>query len=159
MKTELYPASCEHLSIRNRIMTVPDQWCRFQVIPASCERGLSVALMIGVTAYELPTSRVAEIEIIPWCLIFSNLSTPVHLYYCPQIKPIHVFKRIILIQLVLLWNENARLEYFCQVMFCCYHFYCVRIEPHCKHRSIEFLTTQTDQSKRNILIDYVLNTI
>ena len=44
----------------------------------------------------------------------------------------------------------------CQVMFCCRHFYCVRIEPHCKHRSIEFLTTQTDQSKGNILIDYVL---
>ena len=42
MKTELYPASCEHLSIRNRIMTVPSQWCRFQVIPASCERGLSL---------------------------------------------------------------------------------------------------------------------
>ena len=44
----------------------------------------------------------------------------------------------------------------CQVMFCCRHFYCVRIEPHCKHRSIEFLTTQTDQSKGDILIDYVL---
>ena len=42
MKTELYPASCEHLSIRNRIITVPGQWCRFQVIPASCERGLSL---------------------------------------------------------------------------------------------------------------------
>ena len=40
MKTELYPASCEHLSIRNRIITVPGQWCRFQLIPASCERGL-----------------------------------------------------------------------------------------------------------------------
>ena len=40
--------------------------------------------------------------------------------------------------------------------FCCRHFYCVRIEPHCKHRSIEFLTTQTDQSKRDILINYVL---
>ena len=45
----------------------------------------------------------------------------------------------------------------CQVMFCCRHFYRVRIEPHCKHRSIEFLTTQTDQSKGDILIDYVLN--
>ena len=45
----------------------------------------------------------------------------------------------------------------CQVMFCCRHFYCVRIEPHCKHRSIVFLTTQTDQSKGDILIDYVLN--
>ena len=43
MKTELYPASCEHLSIRNRIMTVPGQWCRFQVIPASCERGLNMS--------------------------------------------------------------------------------------------------------------------
>ena len=42
MKTELYPASCEHLSIRNGIMTVPGQWCRFQVIPASCERGLNI---------------------------------------------------------------------------------------------------------------------
>ena len=41
-------------------------------------------------------------------------------------------------------------------MFCCRDFYCVRIEPQCKHRSIEFLTTQTDQSKRDILIDYVL---
>ena len=45
----------------------------------------------------------------------------------------------------------------CQVMFCCRHFYRVRIEPHCKHRSIEFLTTQTDQSEGDILIDYVLN--
>ena len=42
MKTELYPASCEHLSICNRIMTVPGQWCDFQVIPASCERGLRI---------------------------------------------------------------------------------------------------------------------
>ena len=42
-------------------------------------------------------------------------------------------------------------------MFCCRHFYRVRIEPHCKHRSIEFLTTQTDQSEGDILIDYVLN--
>ena len=41
-------------------------------------------------------------------------------------------------------------------MFCCRHFYSVRIEPHCRHRSTEFLTTQTDQSKRDILIDYVL---
>ena len=44
-----------------------------------------------------------------------------------------------------------------QVMFCCRHFYRIRIEPHCKHRSIEFLTMQTDQSKGDILIDYVLN--
>ena len=29
---------------------------------------------------------VAEIEIIPWCLMLSNLSTPVHLYNRPQIK-------------------------------------------------------------------------
>ena len=27
----------------------------------------------------------------------------------------------------------------------------------CRHRSIEFLTTQADQSKRDIPIDYVLN--
>ena len=44
-------------------------------------------------------------------------------------------------------------------MFCCRHFYRFRIEPHCKHRSIEFLTTQTDQSKGDILIDYVLKVI
>ena len=43
---------------------------------------------------------VAEIEIIPWCLIFSNLSTPVHLYYGPQIKANHDFKTIILVKLV-----------------------------------------------------------
>ena len=42
-------------------------------------------------------------------------------------------------------------------MFCCRHFYCVQIEPHCKHRSIEFLTTQTGQSKGDILINYVLS--
>ena len=41
-------------------------------------------------------------------------------------------------------------------MFCCRHFYSVRIESHCRHRSIEFLTTQTDQSKLDILIHYVL---
>ena len=51
---------------------------------------------------------VVEIEISPWCLIFSNLSTPVHLYYRPQIKSIHVFKRIILVKLVLLWKCNIR---------------------------------------------------
>ena len=45
MKTELYPASCEHLSIRNRIVTVPSQWCCFQLIPASCERGLRLIHM------------------------------------------------------------------------------------------------------------------
>ena len=50
MKTELLSVWNENgtlsgivwtLTIRNRIMTVPGQWCRFQVIPASCERGLS----------------------------------------------------------------------------------------------------------------------
>ena len=47
----------------------------------------------------------------------------------------------------------------CQVhaMFCCRHFGCVRIEPHCRHESTEFLTTRTDQSKCDILIHYVLN--
>ena len=29
---------------------------------------------------------------------------------------------------------------------------------HCRHQSTELLTTQTDQSKRDILIDYVLIT-
>ena len=52
---------------------------------------------------------VAEIEIIPWCLIFSNLSTPVLLYYRPQIKSIHVFKRIILVKLVLLWKWKCKI--------------------------------------------------
>ena len=42
-------------------------------------------------------------------------------------------------------------------MLCCRHFYCVRIEPHFRHQSAKFLTKQTDQSKRNILIDDVLN--
>ena len=51
MKTELYPASCEHLSIRNRIMTVPGQWCRFQVIPASCERGLKQMFRNGTYCF------------------------------------------------------------------------------------------------------------
>ena len=27
-------------------MTVPGQWCRFQVIPASCERGLSLGFVL-----------------------------------------------------------------------------------------------------------------
>ena len=36
------PASCERFSIRYRIMPVPGQWCRFQIILASCERGLSL---------------------------------------------------------------------------------------------------------------------
>ena len=80
-------------------------------------------------------------------MIFSNLFTPVHLYYRPQIKRIHVFKRIF----------RRGLEKFCQVIFCCRHFHCVRIEPTRKRRCIEFLTTQTDQSKCDILIDYVLN--
>ena len=41
-------ASCEHFSIRNKIMPVPGQWCHCQIIPASCEcqRGLSLILVI-----------------------------------------------------------------------------------------------------------------
>ena len=42
---------------------------------------------------------VAVIEIIPWRLIFSNLSAPVHLYYRPQNKSVHVLKRIILVKI------------------------------------------------------------
>ena len=42
-------------------------------------------------------------------------------------------------------------------MFFCHHFYCVRIETHCRHRSTKFLTTQSDQSKRDILVGHVLN--
>ena len=42
-------------------------------------------------------------------------------------------------------------------MFCCRNFYCVPIKHHCRHQSTKFLTTQTDQSEHNILIDYVLN--
>ena len=57
------------------------------------------------------------------------------------------------IKMQLTWRG---LEKFCQVMFCCRHFHCVRIEPTRKRRCIEFLTTQTDQSKCDILIDYVL---
>ena len=34
-------ASCERFPIRNRIIPVPGQWCRFQIIPESCERGIS----------------------------------------------------------------------------------------------------------------------
>ena len=41
-------------------------------------------------------------------------------------------------------------------MFCCRHFYCVLIEPHCRHESTEFSKTRTDQSKRAILIHHVL---
>ena len=41
-------------------------------------------------------------------------------------------------------------------MFCCLHFYCVRVEPHCRHESTVYLTTRTGQSKRDILIHYVL---
>ena len=41
-------------------------------------------------------------------------------------------------------------------MFCCRHFWCVRIEPHRRHESTEFLTTRTDHSKRYILFHYVL---
>ena len=37
-----YRLSCERLSIRNRIMPLPGQWCRFQTIPASCEQSLKV---------------------------------------------------------------------------------------------------------------------
>ena len=32
----------------------------------------------------------------------------------------------------------------------------LRTEPHCRHGSTRFLTTQSDQSKRHILIDYIL---
>ena len=92
-------------------------------------------------------------------MIFSNLFTPVHLYYRPQIKRIHVFKRIFRSD-ISRENQNAtnleRFRKFCQVMFCCRHFHCVGIEPTRKRRCIEFLTTPTGQSKCDILIDYVL---
>ena len=38
-------------------------------------------------------------------------------------------------------------------MFCCS---VIRIESHCRHRSTEFLTTQSGQSKRDVLIHYLL---
>ena len=39
------PASCERLSICNRIMQVPGHWCRFQIILASsCEQGLNIQM-------------------------------------------------------------------------------------------------------------------
>ena len=41
----------EHLSIRNRIMTVPGQWCRFQIIPASCERGLKYHIYFNLSSW------------------------------------------------------------------------------------------------------------
>ena len=33
-----------------------------------------------------------KLRSIPWCVIFSTLSTPVHLYYRPQIKSIRLQK-------------------------------------------------------------------
>ena len=84
-----------------------------------------------------------------------------HTFWCKSpgvpggIVTVQIDTCIILVKLVHSENENARLENFCQVMFSCRHFYCVWVEPHCKHRPVEFLTTQTDQSKRDILIDYV----
>ena len=46
-------------------------------------------------------------------------------------------------------------------MFCCHDFCCVRIEPHCRHESTEFLTMRTDQSNvwRDILIHDFLKLI
>ena len=54
------------------------------------------------------TDSRPEIEIIPWYLIFSKLSALALLYYRPQIKSIHVFKRIILVKLVLLWKWKCK---------------------------------------------------
>ena len=88
------------------------------------------------------------------CDILQFIHSCVHLYYRPQINSIHVFKKKNSGEDC--ENENASLESFCQVMFYCCHFYFVRIEPHCRHRSTEVLIMQTDQSKRDILIDYVL---
>ena len=50
---------------------------------------------------------IDDIEIIFWCLLFSNLSTPVHLYYRPQIKSIHVFKGYFWSDWFYCENENA----------------------------------------------------
>ena len=50
------PASCERFSVRNRILPVPGQWCRFQIIPASCERGLNMSI---ISPYR-PSVRLAR---------------------------------------------------------------------------------------------------
>ena len=76
----------EFRSIAYRIHTEPCKqnpnliwnWIRYIGDPVSCKWGL--------------TKCFAILEL--WFVIFSNLFTPVHLYYRPQIKWIHVFKRI-----------------------------------------------------------------
>ena len=57
------PASCERLSIRNRIVPVPGQWRRFPVIPASCEWGLSVdTRLVGFSEWSLLLVKTTQTE-------------------------------------------------------------------------------------------------
>ena len=125
----------------------------------------------------LKPNLIVEIETIPWCLTkcFANLELYFHLTtsftFKLSVSKLNKFAssknnsgQTVKIQYYRIYNcvQNCKNEHacvfrkLCQVMFCCRHFYRVRIEPHCKHRSIEFLTMQTDQSKGDILIDHVL---
>ena len=149
----------------NSLLTLAECFTLWQKADACCQPNSSLRnhssvsdkmlKLVGKSHSLVSDKCFAILEL--WFVIFSNLFTPVHLYYCPQIKRIHVCKRIFRSDIS---RENAtNLERFRKILsshVCCRHFHCVRIEPTRKRRCIEFLTTQTDQSKCDILIDYVL---
>ena len=91
-----------HLRFHLHITVIHSSLCKVE----TATRLLKFFLHLCQSVYDkrcvLKPILVAEIVIIPCCLIFSNLSTPAHLYYRPQIKSIHVFKCLFLVKLVLL---------------------------------------------------------
>ena len=99
-----------HLQFHLHIMVIHSSLCKAETATRLLKFFLHLCQSVYDKKLVLKPILVAEIEIIPWCLIFSNLSTPVHLYYRPQIKSIHVFKRIILVKLVLLWKWKCKIR-------------------------------------------------
>ena len=92
------------------ITVIHSSLCKVETATRLLEYFLHLCQSVYDKRRVLKAILVAEIEIIPWCLIFFNLSTPVHLYYRPQIKSIHVFKRIILVKLVLVWKWKCKIR-------------------------------------------------
>ena len=82
-----------HLQLHLHITDVQSSLCKVETVTRLLKFFLHLCQSVYDERPVLKPILVVKIEIIPWCLIFSNLSTPVHLYYCPQIKSIHVFKR------------------------------------------------------------------
>ena len=86
----------------NSLLTLAECFTLWQKADACCQPNSSLRnrssvsdkmlKLVGKSHSLVSDKCFAILEL--WFVIFSNLFTPVHLYYRPQIKRIHVFKRI-----------------------------------------------------------------